>query len=370
LVFGQELIQNKGVVDGIFEGDPANIVALVGSLTTIIGISTFLSLGLGRELERSPSYEAAMFVDMTFNTFGEAPVQEQRKSASEYPVPGYRFNPANQDAVDAVDAVGNQSSVDVISGDQSPHPSGRFMFSKEAKAMEKTPLKSASEYPVQGYRFKPETQNAVGALGDSSPHPDGTFKFSKELKSKEKTPPKSASEFPVVGYRFKPETQSAITTIPQDLSPHPEGSFSFNSETTIAIQSESAGPVEPSVEPLSPAIHPVKGFTFSEPTQDSIRATDRNTSVRPEPSRVDLSAGVPPYWPIDVIKEQIRQPINKEPSQQYVPTGMSYLEALSARDRSSSSESESDTYTAAPELVRARGGGYLDSLTPNSDMRP
>ena len=44
LVFIQELVQGKGVIQGIQEGDPANIAGLAVTLVSVVGLTGFLAL--------------------------------------------------------------------------------------------------------------------------------------------------------------------------------------------------------------------------------------------------------------------------------------------------------------------------------------
>jgi hypothetical protein len=44
VVFGQELIQGKGVVQGVSEGDPINLVAAGLVAVTVVGLTGFLAL--------------------------------------------------------------------------------------------------------------------------------------------------------------------------------------------------------------------------------------------------------------------------------------------------------------------------------------
>jgi hypothetical protein len=44
VVFAQELLQGKGVVDGVREGDPINLAFLAAGVFSILGLTVFLAL--------------------------------------------------------------------------------------------------------------------------------------------------------------------------------------------------------------------------------------------------------------------------------------------------------------------------------------
>lgn len=44
LVFLQELVQGKGVIEGIQQGDPVNLVALALAGVSLLGLTVFLAI--------------------------------------------------------------------------------------------------------------------------------------------------------------------------------------------------------------------------------------------------------------------------------------------------------------------------------------
>ena len=44
VVFAQELVQGKGVVEGLKEGDPVNIALAAGAALVTLGLTAFLAL--------------------------------------------------------------------------------------------------------------------------------------------------------------------------------------------------------------------------------------------------------------------------------------------------------------------------------------
>ena len=55
IVFAQELIQGKGVIEGIQSGDPVNLACLAATAVSILGLTVWLAIQgdddyVGREL--------------------------------------------------------------------------------------------------------------------------------------------------------------------------------------------------------------------------------------------------------------------------------------------------------------------------------
>jgi hypothetical protein len=183
IVFVQELLQHKGAVQGIQEGDPLNLAAAITTFVTMffVGASFFLSID-GKE--------------------AEAINKEKLRDAS-------------------------------------PHPAGQFMFNPSVQSlimeMEKSKTRSVPDFRVEGYRFKPDTRVAIGT-DKNSPHPDGTFTFgastSQIIHANDPPPPQPANlassqiEFPVQGFQFGDATKTLIRAterntavpLPQNLS--------------------------------------------------------------------------------------------------------------------------------------------------------
>lgn len=118
MIFGQELLQGKGIFQGISEKDPFNIGALVISTIAIVSTTTYFFTELVEE------------------------------------VPQFGFNPK-------------------------AHPE-YFQFNKDIvlprRKVMRMPVSSASPYPVQGFNFN-EGVRSLAKKTEMSPHPGGSFRF-------------------------------------------------------------------------------------------------------------------------------------------------------------------------------------------------
>lgn len=269
VVFAQEMAQRKGVLRGIEQSNPVNLVGLLSVFLAMVGVGAAFTVGVGESQE---STRAPAFISGDPGQRPIKPAQESR-GASNYKVDGYRFK------------AGTPTTIAI--GDSSPHPMGNFHFNRNnSNAIREGAGKPAetpdpSNFKVDGYRFKPNTPTAI-AIGDTSPHPAGSFSFNNEnssaIRSSEQQPASEPdpSDFKVGGYRFKESTQSAI---------HPGGTFHFGDDTTSAILIGAGIPVEAvQAQPPKEMIpHPTKSFVFGPKNEPVIKSAKRNTSV-PSPN--------------------------------------------------------------------------------------
>lgn len=179
VVFAQEILQDKGVIQGIMEGDRFNIAAAVGTLLAMASISAFF------------------FADLKDKA------------------------PASQGS------------------DPKPHPSKDFKFKSVTKSLIKSyrdagdvkkerkepvmPISAASAFPVQGFNFKSDVKTMI-KKEDATPHPSGKFRFQNSvgtITAPENVPKKTilnepranVNPWPVQGFKFSGSTQSVIKEV-------------------------------------------------------------------------------------------------------------------------------------------------------------
>jgi hypothetical protein len=208
---------------------------------------------------------------------------------------------------------------------------------------------------------------------DASPHPSGVFEFKPSMKralleGTDLMKLKPAVTYRVEGYRFKPETQSAIGT-----SPHPDGTFAFQPETMDIIQSNS--PVVPKPKPVA---YPVAGFRFDETTKTVIQnEKDRASSLAassPLESAPTMIVSPSISKAVTVITDG--NSINPTPqtgsavSSTYKALSSSYLDALNLGDKESPSAptlvlSEEEFMDVIKPMARPSrtGASYLETLS-------
>jgi hypothetical protein len=282
-VVAQETWQRKGVLRGIEQSDPINLVALLSTFLAMVGVGAvfMVSLGESQVSTRAPAV-------LSEQPAGERTTEESSEVAdpSNYKVAGYRFN--------------KDTPTTIFNGEtSSTHPDGKFYFNADIeraikdgagkpayKPAGKPATKSdLSRYKVDGYRFAPNTPTTI-AVGDESLQAAGTQTLNTNTAGVNQSPPADAfdpSNPKVGGYRFKPETQTAI---------HPGGTFQFGDLNSSAIKIGYGVQIDPAqAQPPKDMIpHPVKGFVFSQENVPIIKAATRNTSV---PMPDDSSRSIP-----------------------------------------------------------------------------
>jgi hypothetical protein len=277
VVFAQETWQRKGVLRGIDQSDPKNLVALLSTFLAMVGVGALFTVSVA---ESQVSTRAPAFLSRQPAAASEAAEESSEvPDPSNYKVAGYRFN--------------KDTPTTIFIGDSSPHPGGSFHFTEDiVRAVKDGAGKPAkkpdpSNYKVDGYRFDPSTPTTI-AVGDESIQHATTYGFNTgaDQSSQQQQPAQvfDPSNPKVGGYRFKPQTQTAI---------HPGGTFQFGDQASSAIKIGYGVPIEPAqAQPPKDTIpHPVKGFVFSPENEPVIKAATRNTSV-PTPDDV-LSRSIP-----------------------------------------------------------------------------
>lgn len=294
VAFGQEFVQNKGIIRGLQEFDPINIVALITSLVGTIGISAGFFGGVSVSDRTAPRRTSRHDKYLSPEVFG------WKQSAREV-------------------------------GDELEASIQNYEMTREGRAQGQS--QSPSSFPVDGYRFKTSTQAALGA-SNASPHPDGVFhfktetdrlikdegrKFARKSPRAPKKPSPPATTYPVEGYRFNKENQKMV------VSPHPGGVFGFSSDNSLLIKQGAGKPTEiekaaPSPTDVTP--HPVEGFNFGRDTISVIKSDTRNRSVPLEKGRHSGRF----YFPTGKEADTIQVPLEETS----ITRDSSYLDGLNS----------------------------------------